>query len=280
MNKNIISVDLGGTNIRTGVVLNGHVEDISNLKLADKNNLQKTLEQITQLIKSKIDEHTFGVAIGVPSVVDTQKGIVYDVTNIPSWKEVHLKKYLEKELKLPVLINNDVNCFVLGEHKHGAAKEHRSAVGLAIGTGLGAGIIINNQLYEGNNAGAGEIGMLPYLDHDLEYYCSGNFFACFHNTNGEKIFEEAKNNNSAAISAYHEFGKHVAQAVKYTILTYDPEIIVLGGAVSKAFHFFEKEMWAKLNDFPFPNSVKNLTIKTTQNPNSHLIGASLLFDNQ
>ncbi|HKK81453.1 MAG TPA: ROK family protein, partial [Prolixibacteraceae bacterium] len=137
-----------------------------------------------------------------------------------------------------------------------------------------------NTLYEGHNAGAGEIGMLPYLQHDLEYYCSGNFFSCFYNIDGEKLFEEAQSNNEKAISIYHEFGKYVAQAIKYTLLTYDPEIIVFGGAVSKAFPFFEASMRAGLNDFPFPNSVKNLHIKTAGNPNSHLLGASLLFDNQ
>ncbi|MDA3817906.1 MAG: ROK family protein [Prolixibacteraceae bacterium] len=280
MQQEIISVDLGGTNIRIGTTANGKVDNITSLKLVDKNDLQKTLLQIAKLIESKTSAQTTGIAIGVPSVVDTRRGIVYDVTNIPSWKEVHLKSYLENKLKLPVLVNNDVNCFVLGEHRYGAAKGHGSAVGLAIGTGLGAGIIINNKLYEGSNAGAGEIGMLPYLEHDLEYYCSGNFFTQFYNINGEVLFEKVKNNNKEAISVYHIFGKHVARAIKYTLLTFDPEVIVLGGSVSKAFPFFETGMKDELTDFPFPNSVKNLQIKTAQNPNSHLLGASLLFENK
>ena len=65
---------------------------------------------------------------------------------------------------MPVFVNNDVNCFVLGEQRYGLAKGFSSIVGLTLGTGLGSGIIINNQLYAGANCGAGEIGYLPYTD--------------------------------------------------------------------------------------------------------------------
>jgi glucokinase len=87
-----------------------------------------------------MDASVTGIGIGVPSVVDVETGIVYDVTNIPSWKKVELKSILETKFGLPVRVNNDVNCFILGEHRHGVARGFRSVVGLAMGTGLGGGI--------------------------------------------------------------------------------------------------------------------------------------------
>ena len=279
MENGIIAIDLGGTNIRAGLVQNQKLEKTIEKKLINKNDLDNTLLQLSETIGTLFNKQIKGIAIGVPSVVDTQKGIVYNVANIPSWIEVHLKDILEKQFNVPVQVNNDVNCFILGEHHFGAAKGYRSAVGLAIGTGLGAGIIINNLLFEGANAGAGEIGLLPYLQHDLEFYCSGNYFSAIHNVNGEDVYNNAKNNDSKALSIFNEFGKHVAQAIKYTVLAYDPEIIVLGGSIAKGFSFFEKAMNEALNDFPYPHSIKKLVITCAKNPQSHLLGASLLINN-
>lgn len=279
MKNGIIAVDLGGTNIRVGLVENQKLKKTIEKKLENKNDLDNTLLQLSETISSLFNRQVKGIAIGVPSVVDTKKGIVYNVANIPSWTEVHLKSIFEKQFNVPVEVNNDVNCFILGEHHFGAAKGYHSAVGLAIGTGLGAGIIINNLLLEGANAGAGEIGLLPYLQHNLEFYCSGNFFSAFHNMKGKDNYNNAKNNDTKALDIFNEFGKHVAQAIKYTVLAYDPEIIVLGGSIAEAFPFFEKAMNEALTDFPYPNSIKKLTITCAKNPQSHLLGASLLINN-
>ncbi len=68
-----------------------------------------------QLIRNMMNEQVDGIGIGVPSIVDPEKGIVYNVANISSWKEIHLKEILENEFKVAVAINNDSNCFTLGE---------------------------------------------------------------------------------------------------------------------------------------------------------------------
>ena len=145
--------------------------------------LSETLTQVIEFIRPLVSADIKGIGIGVPSVVDVEKGIVYNVTNIPSWHRVPLKDILEDEFEIPVSVNNDVNCFALGEYKFGLAKGMKHVVGVSAGTGLGAGIIVNDHLFNGNNCGAGEIGLLPYLDHNIEYYASGNLFrAVFHTT--------------------------------------------------------------------------------------------------
>src|SRR5690606_33938887 len=141
-----------------------------------------TMEQVFRLIGPLATKEVAGIGVGVPSVVDVERGTVYNVTNIPSWTRVELKSIVEREFKLPVFVNNDVNCYVLGEHRFGLAQGFDTVVGMSIGTGLGSGIIIKNKLYIGNNCGAGEIGLLPYKDKNIEYYASGNVFKAFHGT--------------------------------------------------------------------------------------------------
>ena len=190
-----IGVDLGGTNIRAGLIDNNSIVSMKSSLLNNQDNLDSTLEQIKSIIRSVHNACITGIGIGVPSVVDIYKGIVYDVVNIPSWKEVPLKEILEKEFNVPVFVNNDSNCFALGEKYFGFGRNHKSFVGITIGTGIGSGIFIDNKLYNGPNCGAGEIGYLPYLDHDLEYYCSSNFFKMEHQTDGYQAYLDAKKND-------------------------------------------------------------------------------------
>ncbi len=133
----VVAVDLGGTNIRAGRIEDGRIVIHKDTRLLNKDVLEKTLEQLAGLIESVLAPGVKGIGIGVPSVVDIATGTVFDVTNIPSWKRVELKPILEKRFGLPVQVNNDVNCFILGEHRFGSARGFSSAVGLAMGTGLG-----------------------------------------------------------------------------------------------------------------------------------------------
>lgn len=271
-----IGVDLGGTNVRAGVELNGHIYHQQQALLKNKDSLQKTLIQLIELIQPLVKPDIKGIGIGVPSVVDIQRGIVFNVTNIPSWERVPLKDILEAEFKLPVFINNDVNCFILGEHQFGLVRGLNTVVGMSAGTGLGSGIIINNQLYHGNNCGAGEIGLLTYLDRNFEYYASGNLFEAIHHTTAAEAHENALKGDIQAMAFWKEFGFHLGQAVKTVVYTYDPEAIVIGGSVAKAFQFFAQSMYDSLEDFTFPESIKRLKIYQSQNANIALLGAAAL----
>ncbi|MGB4291544.1 MAG: ROK family protein [Bacteroidales bacterium] len=215
--------------------------------------------------------------IGVPSVVDIYNGIVYNVTHIPSWTKVELKNILESEFKVPVYVNNDVNCFVLGEYVYGTAKGYDPVVGLAVGTGLGSGIIIDGKLFTGANCGAGEVGPMPYLGKTLEYYVSGNFFQAFFRTPAREMAEKAFNGNYESILAWNEFGKHFANAIKIVAYAYDPQAIIIGGSISKAFSLYEKSMLESLQDSEFPESLKKLKILVTSNPDITILGAASLI---
>lgn len=275
----LIGVDLGGTNIRAGLIVDGVITLVNQVVLTEKESLQKTISQLISVIAPLIRPEVKGIGIGVPSVVDIENGIVFDVVNIPSWQRVELKKILETEFDMPVCINNDVNCFALGEHQHGEARTYSSFVALALGTGLGAGIIINNDLYPGNNCGAGEIGSLPYLDKNFEFYTSSSFFESIHATTALEAHNSAVKGDSEAIKIWAEYGFHLGNVIKAVAYTYDPEAIVLGGSISKAYAFFEEAMIKALNDFQFPETIKRLKILKSKIDNIALLGAAALVKN-
>jgi len=271
-----LGIDLGGTNIRVALCKEDEILVHKQHELVNKESLSDTIEQLIGLVRSVFRLEVKGIGIGVPSVVDIQKGIVYNVTHIPSWKKVELKDILQKEFNVPVYVNNDVNCFILGEYMYGAGKGYDPVVGLAIGTGLGSGIIIDGRLFIGANCGAGEVGPMPYMGKTLEYYVSGNFFKAFYNTTAREMAEKAYKGDSQATQAWEEFGRHMGNAVKIVAYAYDPQAIILGGSVSKAYSLFEKSMMASLQDFEFPESLKKLKIMVTTNPDITILGAASL----
>src|SRR5882672_3326171 len=144
-NEKVIGIDLGATNIRSALVDGDAVSNISSKRINSTGTEQQVLEDVFELVDGIVDDEVKAIGIGVPGVVDIKNGIVYDVIYIPSWKEVHLRKLLEERYKIPVFVNNDANCFALGELYYGKGKGVQSMIGLTIGTGLGAGIIINNK---------------------------------------------------------------------------------------------------------------------------------------
>lgn len=271
-----IGVDIGGTNLRAGLKEGSRLVNQQSLALKDKDNFESTIDQVKSLIRSVYRPSVTSIGIGVPSVVDQHRGIVYDVVNIPSWNKVYLGDILTKEFGIPVLVNNDSNCFTLGEHCYGQLQPFRNAVGITIGTGLGGGIIINNKLYCGNNCGAGEMGMLPYMEHNIEYYCSNNFFQVFHNTSALDVYERAVNGEACALRLWEEFGTHVGRALIAVMYAFDPEAIVIGGSIAKASAFFEKATRRSLLEFAYPQSIKNLKIFFSNTHNIALLGAAAL----
>ena len=274
----IIGIDLGGTQMRGGLVEGERLLSVLSQKVKAKGTKEEVLQDLFQLTDQLVrQEEVEAIGIGVPSVVDIEKGIVYDVQNIPSWKKVYLRQEMGKRYQLPVFINNDSNCFALGEKYFGKGKKAHSFIGLTIGTGLGAGIIIRDKLYSGPNCGAGEFGMVDYLDKYFEYYASGQFFQNCHQTSGKEIFDNAKAGKADALRIYEEFGTHLGNAIKMILYTNDPQMIIFGGSIAEAYSYFEKNMWSRINTFAYPNSLKKFEIKISTLKHSGILGAAALY---
>jgi len=275
-----LGVDLGGTNIRAGIEVEGQIIKQQRSGFNARGTLAETLAELITLIQPLVVPGVSAIGVGVPSVVDVLQGMVFNVVNIPSWEKVPLRDILHEAFGLPVCINNDVNCFILGEHRYGRVRGMKNVVGVSCGTGLGAGIIINDQLFNGNNCGAGEIGLLHYLDRNIEYYASGNLFRVKFGLSAEEAHRQALQGNADALAYWQEFGRHLAEALKTVVYAYDPEAIVLGGSLSKAYEFFEASMYMGLQDFVFPESIRRLRIFQSQDENIPLLGAAALTKNR
>jgi glucokinase len=273
----ILGIDLGGTNVRAGLVENDTLIKVESLTLRKNGSKEDVLDDVYNLIGRFSGEDISGIGIGVPSVVDTENGIVYEVQNIPSWKEIYLRDLLVEKYKIPIYINNDANCFAAGEKYFGKAKNYKNVVGLITGTGLGAGLIINGKLYAGKNCGAGEFGMLPFKNKNFEYFCSGQFFINEYNMTGEELALRAGKGDWQALNVFAEYGSNLGEAIKAVMYAVDPEIIVLGGSVGKSFNWFKMKMYESINSFAYPKSVKNLKTEVSETENIAILGAAALY---
>ncbi len=281
-NDKLIGIDLGGTKVNVGRIENGKIVDKKyRIIPADSDDQWDVINLVIKTVKELLVDGIDGIGIGIPSIVDRQKGIVYDVQNIKAWKEVHLKEILEKEFQIPVYLDNDANCFALGEYRFGAGKDSKSIVGLTIGTGMGAGIINDGYLLKDANGGAGEFGLIPYLDADYERYCSGQFFKNNFDINGEELANRAINGDILANEAFNQFGKHLGNAIKMIMYAIDPEKIIIGGSVAKSHKLFEEAMYQSINSFAFQTALKSFKIEFSNTPDIAILGAaSLHYDEQ
>lgn len=273
--KEVIGIDLGGTGIKAGRIEREQIVSMVKNPTPQTTKAEKVTSSIIETIEQIIQPSTQAIGIGIPSVVDTEKGIVYDATNIPSWKEVGIKDILETEFNVPVHVNNDANCFAIGEKIYGEGKNCQNFVGLTLGTGLGAGIIQNGRLFSDANCGSGEFCVVPYLDADYENYCSSLYFKKL-GTEGQELYEKAISGDNKSLQIFMDFGYHIAQLIKLVVATIDPQMIFFGGSISKAFHLFEKATLDEIQNFAYPNSISRLKIKVSSMQNQAIFGAAAL----
>ena len=161
----VVGVDLGGTKILSGVFKHSY-ECIGTAKLSTKpqRGVEEVVERVARCVQDAVDEadltlkHVAGVGIGAPGAVDFDSGTVIFAPNLEGWKDVALKKELEKLLGVPVFVENDCNIAALGVYVVELKSKPRSMVGIFVGTGIGGGIIVNGAPYSGFGHTAGEIG--------------------------------------------------------------------------------------------------------------------------
>ncbi|MBR9706201.1 ROK family protein [Candidatus Pacearchaeota archaeon] len=272
----VIGIDLGGTKIKVGVVSNNKLCKVISKKINSKASKNNVIKQIMDVIDIVFTKDIEAIGVGVPAIVDVDKGIVFEVNNIASWKNVKLKKILEKKYKVPVIINNDANCFALGEKYLGCGMNFDNVVGLTLGTGVGAGIIINKKLYSGKNCGAGEFGEVLYNCKNYEVFCSGQLYSKY-NLDGKTLSNGARKGNKKFKKIFNEQGYHIGKLLATIANSVDPEIIILGGSVSNDFKFFKKSMMKSLKESTYARTYSCLKIKKSNNPDIAVIGAAFLY---
>lgn len=273
-----LGIDLGGTNLCLGIIENGIVKErISVPSFQPSATLEETLEYLAEQIGKVLTPEIEKIGIGVPTVVDVHRGIVYEAANIPSWTEVHLKDFLEARFGLPVSVNNDANCYAMGAYgKYPEDAKPESLVAMTLGTGLGIGIVDNGRLICGVNCGAGELGYLGYNGGCLEEFCSKQFFAKY-NADSYELSLAAQAGDPEALQLFKEFGRHLGYAVSIVMFAYDPSHVVFGGGIANALPLFKDSIMEYLREnFPLSKSVDRLVIDAQTSIDTPILGASLI----
>jgi glucokinase len=273
----IIGVDLGGTKVKAGLVSNDKLVKTESLNITSLGTQDHVIKEIESVIDKLIDKSVKAIGIGVPAIVDVEKGIVYEVNNIPSWKKVPLKQILQKKYKIPVFVHNDAKCFALGEKYFGKGKKYSNVVGLILGTGVGAGIVIDGKVYSGKDCNAGEFGEVPYKEHNLEYYCAGKIYERDYNATGKELSKRARSGDQKALAVFKEQGYHIGKLVATIVNALSPEIIIAGGSVTNDFDLLEPHILASLKEHVYAKVFSNFKIDVSTNKDIAVLGAASLY---
>lgn len=273
-----IGIDFGGTSVKTGVAQGGTIIDqappIATQDFEGPEQLMDTIVRTVEDLRSRHSEIK-AVGIGMPGFVDFERGVVLNLTNVRGWTEIPLKDLLEKKIGLPVSADNDANCMAYAEWKQGAAKGFDHVVCVALGTGVGGGIIVNGQMVRGAKFAAGEIGQTS-IDYQgkrghygnigsLEDYIGNNEIAVnalvaykaagipkdLEDCTPAALSQAARHGDPVAIALWNEIGQMLATAMMNTCWLLNPQAIVIGGGVAKAgdllFDPFREHLLAQLS---------------------------------
>jgi len=312
----VVGVDLGGTKILSGV-FDHSLECVGTAKLSTKSQrgVDKVVERIARCAQDAVDEAdlTFkqiaGVGIGAPGAVDFDSGTVIFAPNLDGWKEISLKKELEKILGVPVFVENDCNISALGVYVAELKSKPRSMVGVFVGTGIGGGLVIDGELYSGAGHTAGEVGHMV-LDVSGPKCGCGNK-GCFEAlASRTAIFQQIKagikdgqktlltemlgadladlrsGDLRKAIRRGDKFvdrviegaSEYIGIATANLINILNPEVFVLGGGVIEA---LEDEMMGVIietaKDYAMPGTLKGVEIIASKlGDNAGITGAAVL----
>ena len=312
----VIGVDLGGTKIFSGV-FDSALECVATTKVSTKpqRGPEAVIERIVRSVQDAVDEADLdmkqigAVGIGAPGAVDGESGSVIFAPNLTGWKDVPLKKELEKHLGVPVVVENDANVSVVGVHEAELKGKPRSVVGIFVGTGIGGGLILNGELYSGFNHTAGEIGHMVIDVNGPKCGCGnkGCFEALASRTaifqrikagikDGEKTLltemlgDDLEDLRSGDLrKAIRRGDKFVAKVIEQTaeyigigvanlVNIIGPEVVVLGGGVMEA---LADEMMSVIiktsKEHAMPGTLKGVEIVASKlGDNAGITGAAVL----
>lgn len=268
-----LGVDIGGTNVKIGVINQAgeileHRQIPTNVHRAPENviaDIAAAANDIRTALEAQ-GQTIVSLGVGVPGAIDWQEGVCRLLPNFPNgWRDVRLKEQLERHLALPTFMINDVRAITLAEKLFGAGKSVSSMIMAAIGTGIGGGIVINNELLIGRDGSAGELGHMNVEPGGvvcgcgsrgcLECYASGPAIAGaalralvqqndtlirelvkndYNKVTAAVVAEAAERGDQVAKDILTNAGKYIGQAMANVAVVVNPEMVVIGGGVAQA----------------------------------------------
>jgi glucokinase len=310
-----IGIDLGGTNIAAGIVNeDGQIIYKESIPTQKKRNQQAIMEDMAKLSLKLLDEAGIkfqelqSIGVGSPGSPNPDEGIIIYNNNL-GFRNAPIRKVIQKEIPVPVYLDNDANCAALAEGLLGAAGGVKYSVTITLGTGIGGGIIMNNEIYSGfNNAGA-ELGHMVILSGGKECTCGrkGCWEAYASATALIKLtqeaalknhdsllytlvdgdltlitaktsFDAAKQGDPVANKVVQDYIGYLSEGVINIINIFQPEILVLGGGVSKQGDYLLNLLLERINQDAYSREeIPKTKLRTALLGNdAGIIGAALL----
>lgn len=305
MKKLAIGIDMGGTNIRLALVSDdGVVINSTRYKTSAQEGKDAIVSRLSSATMEMIAygmRHgtVVGIGIGAPGLIED--GVVRCSPNLPGWKEVPLQKLLENALSLPVVLENDANAVAYGEKSSGAGKGFNSLICITLGTGVGGGLILDGKIWRGAFGMAGEVGHMVVEPEGLQCSCGNR--GCLEtyasatgivraareainkgdaawdtdNLTTEMLDAAARGGDRAAAALFAGAGRYLGVGIASLLHILNPEAVILGGGVSKAWDLFYPSMTEEINKRCFREIVERSKIlPATLGDSAGMLGAARL----
>lgn len=291
MVRNFIVADVGGTHIRTACFpTQSHVPTI--VKRITTKGSESPHERLINLIASIVpkDEEISAITVAAPGPLDPYEGIIFEAPNIPGWNNLPLKKLIQDQFKVPVAIGNDANLAALGEWRYGAGVGHRHLVYITVSTGIGGGVIIDNQLLLGAHGLAAELGHITVIPDGplcgcgkrghLEAVSSGPAIARWVEQElsqgipsslsankpitAKDVSLAASKGDELAQAALARGGTYLGIAIADYLHVFNPSVVIIGGGVSQSGKSFFGPLRTAMSEHVLSSKyLENLTLTTS-----------------
>jgi glucokinase len=286
--KYYIGIDLGGTNIAAGVVdEDHHIIARHHVRTCTSKTFEELVADIAKTAYDVVDKvnlsmnEIVSVGLGTPSCINPQTGMLVNANNL-NWKNVPLPKEMEKHFQMPVYIRNDADCAALGEVLAGAAREYDSALMVTLGTGVGGGIIMGKQIFNGYDHMGAEIGHTKLMFDGIK--CTCGQYGCFESyasatalirqtkeamqqhpeslinelcgndmnaVDAKTAFDAARLGDAAALKLIDKYINYLAAGLSTLIVIFRPQVIIVGGGISNEREYLIEPLKQKLITYTF-----------------------------
>jgi glucokinase len=276
MNAYSIGVDLGGTNLRVAAIdSSGRILDKVSIPAfydAGPDRVVCDIVKAIQQVQSRVDGSGLtGVGIGMPGFIDMEAGVVVGAANLPGFQGYPVRSHIERELKIPIILENDANAAALGEMWMGAGRGVKDLLLITLGTGIGGGILVDGKVLHGAFGMAGEIGhMTVFPDGNpcgcgncgcLEKHASASAIAAMgqmmrfgnneHEITAKRVYELALAGNDRAKLVFETVGRALGIAIANLINLFNFPLYLVSGGPLPAWDLFAPTMIAEIKKRSF-----------------------------
>ncbi|WP_165000762.1 ROK family protein [Xylanivirga thermophila] len=301
----IIAIDIGGTNIKYGIIDHeGHIKNKGIVPTEAYNGGQALMDKVQNIVKQEIDHtsHLLGIGVSSAGQIEPKTGSVRFATdNLPGWTGMPIKDILTKRFNVPVYVDNDVNCAALGEFWQGAAQHRDDIIMITLGTGIGGAIVKEGRIFYGADGAAGEFGHMMLYPDGIRCTCGLNgCYEQYASTNalirmftdrlnegeayildenvaisGKDIFEAEKHGDRLAMNVINEWITYISWGLSIIVHSLNPSTIIIGGGVSAQGKEFIDRIKKKTIQLIMPSFAEHLSIKPAELSNdAGIIGAA------